>query len=109
MAAAILPATGHAQPAGVAPAPPAASGADPLALDDLPDLGVDWPDLDTPAAPLPDLPPVAAGPEDDGLPDAGPDETQLTTPEAAPSSVGPMRWRRSIPGRRCDIMSRWRA
>jgi len=87
MAAAILPATGHAQPAGVAPAPPAASGADPLALDDLPDLGVDWPDLDTPAAPLPDLPPVAAGPEDDGLPDAGPDETQLTTPEAAPSSV----------------------
>ena len=28
-------------------------------LDPLPDIGVDWPDLDTPLAPLPDLPPLA--------------------------------------------------
>jgi len=89
-AAATTPVPVHAQPAtGDAPLPPAAPGEDPLALDDLPDIGVDWPDLDTPAEPLAELPaePDEGSAEAVLLPEPEPDDNVLATPEGPQSST----------------------
>lgn len=79
MAAAATSGTAPAQPAVSEAQPPAETGGDPLALDDLPGLGVDWPDLETPAEPLPPLLPDAAdGVNVEPFPE---DDTQLATPD----------------------------
>jgi len=89
--AAAAPQPIHAQPAAsqTPPLPPTAPADDPLALDDLPDLGVDWPDLDTPAAPLADLPvvPDGASAGEESLPGPPSDGDALATPEAPPPSA----------------------
>ena len=75
----------YAQPAaGDAPLPPAAPDDDPLALDDLPDIGVDWPDLNAPAEPLAELPtvPDESSAEEALLPEPEADDNALATSEA---------------------------
>jgi len=89
--AAAIPGSAQAQPAAnpMPPLPPTAPADDPLALDDLPDLGVDWPDLDTPAPPLADLPaaPDGASAPEEVLPGPAPGGDVLAGPEAPPPSA----------------------
>lgn len=85
MATAVLPGRGNTQPVDAA-VPPADPGGDPLALDDLPGLDVEWPDLDRPATPLPDLPPVTDLSDDSALP---PPDGQEDAQRAASNDLAP--------------------
>jgi len=64
--------------------PPTAGEDDPLAIDDMPDIGVDWPDLEAPSAPLPVEPDVANGPEGS---EGGTAETAAPDGEALPGAA----------------------